>query len=94
MKIGLVSDIHADARSLRRALEHLPSVDAYLCPGDAVSEYRFCAETVEVLQQANVLCIQGNHEQVLFNGRNPIATHDSDLLSIADLRVYRPQDIP
>jgi predicted nucleic acid-binding protein len=23
-----------------------------------------------------------------------IATHDSDLLSIADLRVYRPQDIP
>ncbi|NOT54656.1 MAG: metallophosphoesterase family protein [Deltaproteobacteria bacterium] len=71
MKIGLVSDIHADARALRRALEHLPSVDAYLCPGDAVSEYRFCAETVEVLQQANVLCIQGNHEQVLFNGRNP-----------------------
>jgi predicted phosphodiesterase len=71
MKIGIVSDIHADARALRRALEHLPSADAYLCPGDAVSEYRFCADTVEVLQQANVLCIQGNHEQVLFNGRNP-----------------------
>ena len=71
MKIGIVSDIHADARALRRALEHMPSADAYLCPGDAVSEYRFCAETVEVLQQANVLCIQGNHEQVLFNGRNP-----------------------
>jgi len=71
MKIGIVSDIHADAPALRRALEHMPSVDAYLCPGDAVSEYRFCAETVEVLQQANVLCIQGNHEQVLFNGRNP-----------------------
>ena len=71
MKIGIVSDIHADARALRRALEHMPSVDAYLCPGDAVSEYRFCADTVELLQQANVLCIQGNHEHVLFNGRNP-----------------------
>ena len=71
MKIGIISDIHADARALRRALEHMPSVDAYLCPGDAVSEYRFCADTVELLQQANVLCIQGNHEHVLFNGRNP-----------------------
>ena len=71
MKIGIISDIHADARALRRALEHMPSVDTYLCPGDAVSEYRFCADTVELLQQANVLCIQGNHEHVLFNGRNP-----------------------
>lgn len=71
MKIGIVSDIHADARALRRALEDMPSVDALLCPGDAVSEYRFCADTVEVLQQAQVICIQGNHEVVLFGGRNP-----------------------
>lgn len=71
MKIGIVSDIHADARALRRALEDMPSVDALLCPGDAVSEYRFCADTVELLQKANVLCIQGNHEVVLFGGRNP-----------------------
>ena len=71
MKIGLISDIHADARALRRALEDMPSTDVLLCPGDAVSEYRFCAETVELLQQANVICIQGNHEVVLFGGRNP-----------------------
>src|SRR4030095_6799720 len=71
MKIGIVSDIHADPKALRRALEGMPSIDALLCPGDAVSEYRFCTETVEILQQANVLCIQGNHEVVLFGGRNP-----------------------
>jgi len=71
MKIGLISDIHADPKALRRALEDMPSTDALLCPGDAISEYRFCAETVELLQQARVLCIQGNHEQVLFGGRNP-----------------------
>ena len=71
MKIGIVSDIHADPKALRRALEDMPSIDALLCPGDAVSEYRFCTETVEILQQANVLCIQGNHEVVLFGGRNP-----------------------
>ena len=71
MRIGIISDIHADPRALRRALEEMPSTDVLLCPGDAVSEYRFCPETVEILQQAQVLCIQGNHEQVLFGGRNP-----------------------
>src|SRR5262249_44643262 len=71
MKIGIVSDIHADPKALRRALENMPSTDVLLCPGDAVSEYRFCPETVEILQQARVLCIQGNHELVLFGGRNP-----------------------
>jgi len=71
MKIGIISDIHADARALRRALEDMPSMDALLCPGDAVSEYRFCEDTVELLKKANVLCIQGNHEVVLFGGRNP-----------------------
>jgi predicted phosphodiesterase len=71
MKLGIISDIHADPKALRRALEDMPSIDALLCPGDAVSEYRFCTETVEILQQANVLCIQGNHEVVLFGGRNP-----------------------
>lgn len=71
MKIGIISDIHADARALRRALEDMPSTDLLLCPGDAISEYRFCAETVELLRQAGVICIQGNHEVVLFGGRNP-----------------------
>ncbi|HJY79963.1 MAG TPA: metallophosphoesterase family protein [Candidatus Binatia bacterium] len=71
MKIGIVSDIHADPTALLRALEDMPSTDVLLCPGDAVSEYRFCPETVEILQQARVLCIQGNHELVLFGGRNP-----------------------
>jgi len=71
MKIGIISDIHADARALRRALEDMPSVDALLCPGDAVSEYRFCADTVDLLRKADVLCVRGNHEAVLFGGRNP-----------------------
>ncbi|MBI3246763.1 MAG: metallophosphoesterase family protein [Deltaproteobacteria bacterium] len=71
MKIGIVSDIHADARALRRTLEDMPSADVILCPGDAISEYRFCADTVDLLKQAKVVCIQGNHEVVLFGGRNP-----------------------
>jgi uncharacterized protein len=71
MKIGIVSDIHADARALRRTLQDMPSVDRILCAGDSISDYRFCAETVDILQRAQVQCIQGNHEASLFGGRNP-----------------------
>ena len=70
MKIAIISDIHAGIKALRRVLSDLPSVDRILCAGDAISEYHFCPETVDLLQQAQVQCIQGNHEHVLFGGQN------------------------
>ncbi len=71
MLLGIISDIHANAAALRRALDDMPPVDALLCAGDAVSEYLFCPETVELLAAHDAQCIQGNHEAVLFGGRNP-----------------------
>jgi putative phosphoesterase len=71
MKIGIISDIHASPQALRRTLEDMPSVDTVLCAGDVISDYRFCAETVDLLQRAQVHCIQGNHETSFFGGRNP-----------------------
>lgn len=70
VKIAIVSDIHAEPQALKRVLADMPSVDRVLCAGDAVSEYQFCAETVQLLQHVNAQCIQGNHEMVLFSGRN------------------------
>jgi putative phosphoesterase len=70
MKIAIVSDIHADAKALARVLDDLPAVDRIWCAGDAVSEFQFCPDTVDLLRRANVQCIQGNHEHVLFE-RNP-----------------------
>ncbi len=71
MKIGIVSDIHADPLCLRRALDDMGSVDMMVCAGDSISEYRFCPQTVEILRDNQVRCIQGNHEAVLLGGRNP-----------------------
>ena len=71
MKIGIVSDIHAHPEALRRTLEDMPSVDRMLCAGDVISDYRFCAETVDILQRARVHCIQGNHETSFYGGCNP-----------------------
>jgi putative phosphoesterase len=70
VKIGILSDIHAEPKALRRVLADMPYVERVLCAGDAVSEYQFCAETVQLLQQVNAQCIQGNHEMVLFSDRN------------------------
>lgn len=70
MKIGIFSDIHAEPQALRRVLDAMPAVDRLLCAGDAVSEYLFCPETVTLLQEAGVQCIQGNHEMTLFGGAN------------------------
>ena len=70
MKIALVSDIHADAKALKRVFDDLPSVDRVLCAGDAISEFRFCPDTVDLLRRHKVQCIQGNHEYVLFQ-HNP-----------------------
>jgi len=70
VKIAIVADIHAEPKALKRVLSDMPSVDRVLCAGDAVSEYQFCAETVQLLQHVNAQCIQGNHEMVLFSGRN------------------------
>ena len=71
MKIALVSDIHADAKALERVLDDLPAVDRIWCAGDAVSEFQFCPDTVDLLRRAGAQCIQGNHEHMLFGGRNP-----------------------
>jgi putative phosphoesterase len=87
MKIALVSDIHADAKALKRVFDDLPSVDRVLCAGDAVSEFRFCPDTVDLLRQHQVQCIQGNHEHVLFR-HNPgylekcRAEYAADLLDV------------
>jgi putative phosphoesterase len=70
VKIGILSDIHAEPQALRRVLADMPSVDRVLCAGDAISEYQFCAETVQLLQQVKAQCIQGNHEMDLFSGSN------------------------
>jgi len=71
VKIGIISDIHANPRALRNALDDMGSTDMVLCAGDSISEYRFCPETVEILRGAGVQCIRGNHEAVLLGGRNP-----------------------
>ncbi len=65
MRIGIVSDIHCNAAGLAAALERMGAVDALLCAGDIMLEYRFGNEVAELLRSRGAHCIRGNHDDVL-----------------------------
>jgi len=65
MRIGIVADIHCNHEALRIALDRMGQVDELLCAGDAVYQFRFSNEVMEVLRERGARYILGNHEEVL-----------------------------
>ena len=51
MLIGIVCDIHCNHEALRIALERMGAVDELLCAGDAVYQFRFSNEVMEILRE-------------------------------------------
>jgi putative phosphoesterase len=67
VKIGIVSDIHANIRGLNLALEAMGDIDELLCLGDSIFEYQFSNEVVGLLKDRGAYVIQGNHEEVFLS---------------------------
>ena len=68
MKLGIVSDIHCNVATFRRALTEMAgTVDEVLVAGDAVFEYRMSNEVVEMIREAGARYVLGNHEMVLMS---------------------------
>src|SRR3954470_17828493 len=67
MKLGLISDIHADLDHLRRALILLRErgAETILCAGDLVDGESEGNAVVEFVRQQNIPCVQGNHDHAL-----------------------------
>ncbi len=66
MLIGIVSDIHCNARALEKAMDLMGEVDERVCLGDSIREYCFSNEVVALLRDHQFITIQGNHEEVFF----------------------------
>jgi putative phosphoesterase len=66
MRLGIVSDIHCNARGLIRALELMGDVEELICLGDSIYEYRFSNEVVRLLRDREAQVILGNHEEYFF----------------------------
>jgi len=62
MKIGLISDIHANIYALRSVLKRLKGMDLILCAGDITGYYPFVNEVFEELESYNVVFTKGNHD--------------------------------
>jgi putative phosphoesterase len=65
VRVGIVADIHCNHQALRIALDRMGRVDELLCAGDAVYQFRFSNEVIELLRERKARYVLGNHEQVL-----------------------------
>jgi putative phosphoesterase len=70
-RIGVLGDVHAEERRLGHALEwiHGQSVDAIICTGDVADGPGSVDVCCELLQQAAVATVRGNHDRWLLTDR-------------------------
>ncbi|WP_448206166.1 metallophosphoesterase family protein [Azospirillum sp. sgz302134] len=67
MKIGILSDIHANLEALQAVLADMAEagVDRIVCLGDTVGYNTDPAECVALLRKVGALCIAGNHDRAV-----------------------------
>jgi putative phosphoesterase len=68
VRLGIVSDIHCQARALEAAIVAMGEIDRLVCLGDTIQQAAFSNETVALLKNKDALTIVGNHEEAFFSG--------------------------
>lgn len=94
MKLGVLSDIHAQVERLGETLNLLKDCDLIVCAGDINDQSRFDGRTIELLSDRGVLAIKGNNDFAAC--RNPLIqklvadkAEQEWLVSLADLPAQR-----
>jgi len=81
IKLGVITDVHADLGALQAALAHMDDlgVDLVVCAGDIVEGGDEPDEVVALLRAHGVVCIRGNHDRwALARHDNGDPEHDGD----------------
>ncbi|WP_336136490.1 metallophosphoesterase family protein [Natronomonas amylolytica] len=68
MRVGVISDIHANRIALREVLDDMPDVDAVVCAGDVVGYNPWPSDCVEAMRDRDIPTIMGNHDRAVVNG--------------------------
>jgi len=93
LRVGVVSDIHGNAKALERAFALMGAVDEVFCLGDSINQFRFSNEVVALLRERGARTILGNHEELFLGaGGERARAHawiDRDLL---DWLAGQPQE--
>jgi len=69
MRIGVISDIHAEAENLQLALQRLDAaaVDTIICAGDLIDGGTQCDDVVRLIFEREIPSVRGNHDAKAFN---------------------------
>lgn len=66
MKVGILADAHGNSVALEVALSRLSgNADLLLFAGDAMDQYRFSNEVIDLLREYSVQAVLGNHDRVV-----------------------------
>ncbi|PSQ56975.1 metallophosphoesterase [Halobacteriales archaeon SW_8_68_21] len=65
MKIGLISDVHANLPALETVLDDMPAVDRIYCAGDVVGYNPWPAECVGRVREVAAATVRGNHDRTV-----------------------------
>ena len=76
MRVGLLSDIHANLVALEAVLASLGKVDALWVSGDTVGYGPDPSETLALLRERGALLVQGNHDRAVATGEGLEFFHD------------------
>lgn len=70
MRVGVISDVHANRVALEAVLDALPDVDALICAGDVIGYNAWPAACIDRLRELEVPTVMGNHDRMLVTGSN------------------------
>ncbi|HUG06307.1 MAG TPA: metallophosphoesterase family protein [Candidatus Limnocylindria bacterium] len=76
MRVGLLSDIHANLVALEAVLGALGKVDALWVTGDTVGYGPDPSETLALLRERGAVLVQGNHDRAVATGEGLELFHD------------------
>ncbi|MFC6938863.1 metallophosphoesterase family protein [Salinirubellus sp. GCM10025818] len=88
MRLGVISDVHANLVALERVLEAMPPVDRLVCAGDVVGYNPWPAECVDRVREACEATVRGNHDRNVDTPERYRANHMAHAgLELADRRL-------
>lgn len=76
MRVGLLSDVHANLVALEAVLAALGKVDALWVTGDTVGYGPDPGDTLALLRERGALLVQGNHDRAVATGEGLEFFHD------------------
>jgi len=68
MRLGVISDIHANRVALEAVLADMPDVDLLVCAGDVVGYNPWPADCVAAVRERGVPTVMGNHDRAVARG--------------------------